>query len=117
MSKKEVIFRFLTGKDEERILKDEEQAKKKLGAAAKDSKVSNRLFNAIVSINDVTDRSQIARFCQNMPARDSLALRHHIDNNEPSVDMSTQFTCANPDCSHQEVISIPLGVHFFWPQS
>ncbi len=117
MTKKTVVFKFLTGKDEERILKDEEASKKKLGAAAKDAKISTRLANAILSINGIEDKTLISRFCQNMPARDSLALRHHIDNNEPSVDMSHQFTCQNSDCGHQEVIAIPLGIEFFWPKS
>ena len=111
MSKKVVEFRFLTGKDEALILATIEGKKKR--GLQNDEVVTTRLTSCVVSINGETDRNQITRFVSNMRAGDSLGLRNHIDSNEPSVDMSQEFTCNN--CGHQEVLSIPLGISFFWP--
>lgn len=113
VTKKLVTFKFLTGKEEEKIVQEIE-ARRKRGIVA-DSPITTKLMNSIVAIDGNTDRGLIAKFCQFMPARDSLALRKQIDENEPSIDMSTEFTC--PACSHSEVLAIPLGASFFWPNA
>jgi hypothetical protein len=113
VSKKTVQFKFLTGADEEEILVMQER-KKKLGGNA-DSFVTTRLHFALVSVDGKTDRSLIASFVRSMPARDSLALRTFIDENEPGVDMSVEFEC--PSCGETSEVSMPIGATFFWPNS
>lgn len=113
MSKKRVVFKFLTGKEEERILQDIEAKKKK--GILQDNLVTTKLMNCIVSIDGVSDRNFINKFCQYMPARDSLVLRKTMDQGEPGIDMSSEFLCTS--CGHQEVIPVPLGASFFWPNS
>lgn len=113
VSKKTVQFKFLTGADEEEILVTQER-KKKLGGNS-DSFVTTRLHFALVSVDGKTDRSLIASFVRSMPARDSLALRTFIDENEPGVDMSVEFEC--PSCGETSEVSMPIGATFFWPNS
>ena len=50
-----------------------------------------------------------------MPARDSLALRSFIKDNEPGIDMRQEVTC--PSCGAQEVVSMPIGTQFLWPST
>lgn len=112
-SKKLVKFRFLTGRDEEEIMMMSEK-QKKLGLQT-ESTVTTNLLHSIVSIEGIEDRSKIANFIKHMPARDSLALRNHIKENEPGVIMKQETSC--PSCGHSEEVSMPLGVNFLWPQA
>lgn len=113
MTKKTVGFKFLTGEEEERILQSLEMKKKK--GIQNENLITTRLLSSIVEIDGVTDRSKIAKFVQFMPARDSLALRKYIDENEPGVDMTVEFMCQN--CDHAADIALPMGPTFFWPNA
>jgi hypothetical protein len=112
-SKKAVKFRFLTGRDEEEIVAMSEK-QKKLGLST-ESNVTSSLMHAIVSIDGIEDRSKIVNFIKHMPARDSLALRNYIKDNEPGIVMKQETSC--PSCGHAEEVSMPLGVNFLWPQA
>lgn len=112
-SKKRVRFKFMTGRDEEEILHmNEKQKKLALGA---ESNVTTNLLYAISSIDGVSDRGKIASFIKMMPARDSLALREYIRENEPGIVMRQETTCQA--CGHSEEVGMPLGVNFLWPQA
>jgi hypothetical protein len=113
VSKKTVKFRFLTGRDEEEILATGEK-QKKLGLSS-ESNVTTSLLYSIVSIDGIDDRSKIASFVKVMPARDSLALRNYVKNNEPGIEMKQETTC--PACGHVEEVNMPLGVSFLWPSA
>lgn len=113
VSKKIVVFKFLTGKEEERILQDLEAKKKK--GIIQDNLVTTKLMNSIISIDGSTERGFINQFCQYMPARDSLVLRKVMDESQPGIDMTADFTCNS--CGHTEVIAVPLGASFFWPNA
>lgn len=113
LSKKTVIFKFLTGKEEERILQDIEAKRKK--GIVQENLVTTKLMNSIIAIEGNTERGVINQFCQYMPARDSLALRKVLDESEPGVDMSSDFVCNS--CGHTEVLTVPLGPSFFWPNA
>jgi len=113
VTKKKVRFKFLTGADEEEILTIQER-KKKVGGMG-DNVVTTRLQFSIVAIEGKTDKNLINAFIRNMPARDSLHLRNHIDKHEPGIDMTSHMDC--PSCSETSEVRIPLGVTFFWPNS
>lgn len=113
LTKKEVVFKFLTGKEEEEILATLE-AKKKRGIQ-NDNIITTRLLHSILSVDGITDRNKLAQFISFMPARDSIALRGYMDEIEPGVDMKFEFTCKN--CEHWEVMPLPLGPSFFWPNA
>jgi hypothetical protein len=109
----DVVFRFLTGREEEEITAVMEN-KKKQGIPT-NNVVTTRLTFSIISINGNSNRSAIAQFIQYMPARDSLALRQYIDKHEPGIDMKHPFECKS--CGHSEVVAVPMGASFFWPNA
>ena len=113
VTKKKVRFKFLTGADEEEILTIQERKKKAGGMG--DNVVTTRLQFSIVAIEGKTDKNLINSFIRNMPARDSLHLRNHIDKHEPGIDMTSHMDC--PSCSETSEVRIPLGVTFFWPSA
>jgi len=113
VTKKTVKFKFLTGADEEEISTIQERKKKSGGMA--DSLVTTRLQFSITAVDDKTDKALISSFIRSMPARDSLALRQIIDQNEPGIDMKAYMDC--PSCSESSEVRIPLGASFFWPDS
>jgi len=112
-TKKKVHFKFTTGRDEEELSTTQDK-QKKLGLKS-DTAVTMALQQAIVSIDGVTDRSKITNFIRNMPARDSLALRNYIKDNEPGIIMKQEAVCT--ECGHSEEVNMPLGINFLWPSS
>ena len=113
VSKKKVHFKFLTGKDENEMSLIQERQKKQ--GQKIDSLVTSRLKYAIVAVEGVTDRNKINHFIRNMPARDSMVLRKHMDKNEPGIDMKAWMTCV--ECDEHSEVRLPLGASFFWPDS
>jgi hypothetical protein len=109
--KKEVRFKFLTGRDEEEIIATSEKLKKH-GLASENTVTTNLLYT-LTSVAGVTDKNKISQFIKMMPARDSLALRTFIRDNEPGIDMKQTVTC--PACGHSEEVSMPVTVGFLWP--
>jgi len=113
VTKKVVKFRFLTGRDEEEILATGEKQKK--AGLVNDSSVTTNLLYSIVSIDGIGERAKISQFVKMMPARDSLALRNYIRDNEPGIDMKQDSDCGA--CGHTEEVNMPLGVNFLWPSA
>jgi hypothetical protein len=113
VTKKVVKFKFMTGRDEQEMLRMQERLKK-MGNVG-NNLVTQRLQAAVISIGGITDKSKIQLFIQNMPARDSLALRRFIDDNEPGIDMNTWMDC--PNCMETSQVRLPLGASFFWPDA
>jgi hypothetical protein len=113
VTKKTVKFRFLTGRDEEEILATSEKQKK--AGMTNDTSVTTNLLYSIVSIDGIGERSKIAQFVRMMPAKDSLALRNYIRENEPGIEMKQSTACGS--CGHEEEVNMPLGASFLWPSS
>lgn len=112
-TKKKVVFKFLSGRDEEEISATSDK-QKKLGLQGESSVTTNLLYS-IVAIDGVEDRAKIAGFIRMMPARDSLALRNYIKDNEPGITMRQEVTC--PSCGHSEETVMPIGIQFLWPNA
>ncbi len=108
-----VRFKFLTGKDEQEMMVVAERKKKK--GFTNENMVTARLGNSIIEINGIKDKNKIDNFVRNMPARDSLALRRHMDDNEPGIEMKQWMDC--PHCSETSEVTLPLGASFFWPDA
>ena len=113
MTKKRVNFKFLTGRDEQEITVLSER-KKKQGLKS-DNLVTTKLQYSIVAVDGIKDRGKINTFIANMPARDSLALRRFMDDNEPGIDMKSWMDC--PHCDETSEVRLPMGATFFWPDS
>lgn len=112
-TKKRVRFKYLTGRDEEEILATQ-QKQQKLGLSS-DALVTTNLLYSLVAVEGVEDRSRIAKFVRMMPARDSLALRNYMRDNEPGIRMRQSVEC--PSCGNVEEVGMPMGVNFLWPSS
>tara|TARA_B100000131_G_scaffold110724_1_gene107701 strand:- start:14236 stop:15090 length:855 start_codon:yes stop_codon:yes gene_type:complete len=113
VTKKTVHFKFLTGADETNLTVMMERRKKQGGES--ENLVTTRLQHQIVAIEGIKDRNKINTFVRNMPARDSLALRKHIDGSEPGLDMKTWMDC--PHCMETSEVRLPMGASFFWPDT
>jgi hypothetical protein len=111
ISKKTVVYRLLTHKDEGDI--DAELKGLAKISKANTPEMTTRLKYSIVSIDGNSDRGVVKKFVDNMLAKDSMALRRYIRENTPDMDMTFDFTCSA--CGHNERMAMPLGVDFFWP--
>ena len=107
-SSNRVTFRFLTHKDEQDINREIEGLKK----INKDSapELTTRLKYIITSIEGSREKKDIRDFVDNyLLAKDSRALREHIKELQPDVDLSF-FPSDGGDR-----VNIPVGISFFWP--
>lgn len=112
-TQKTVKFKLLTGRDEEEILAMNERMKKH--GLNNDTGITTSLIYAIDSVDGVTDKNKISQFIRMMPARDSLALRSYIRDNDPGIQMKQEATC--DQCGHTAEVDVPLGVTFLWPHA
>ena len=110
-SGQDIQFKLLTGKDEAEMSQIKDRSKKLGGQVEKG--VTLRLFQSIVSINGETDRQKISQTINNMVASDARALRKHVQEISPNVDMKQWVKCKN--CAEEMEVEIPLGLGFFWP--
>ncbi len=112
-SNKNIVWSYLTHKDEADV-EQELKALAKLGANATPPEITTRLKYTIKSVDGATDKMTIKNFVDNqLTAKDSMALRKHIRENTPDMDLTFMFTC--PSCGHIEKMAVPLGAGFFWP--
>lgn len=114
VTKKKVTFRFLTVKDEA----DRTAANRNRQGALNtklEKNVTSYLNYAIVSVDGITDKNKIHHFVKYMPAFDSKALRKYINDNEPGMDMSSQYNCEK--CTYQNTFNLPITSEFFWPST
>ena len=109
LTKKTIRFRFMTGVDERDMMVMAER-KKKQGIQA-DTLVTERFSRQIVTIDGVSDQNKINMFVRNMPARDSLYLRKHIDSHEPGIDMKGWMECMH--CGEHSEVRLPDGGQLF----
>ena len=102
-----ITYKILTGHDENKIDAEIKGLKK----INKDNspELSTRLKYIITSVNGSSEPKDIRTFVDTyLLARDSRALRKHIKETQPDVDLT--FI----DDSNEE-IAIPINLNFFWP--
>jgi hypothetical protein len=103
-----VGFKILTHKDEVAI-KNEITGLKKINPKSSPD-VTTRLKYTLLSVDGDEDRKSVREFVDNyLLARDAKALRNHIKEIQPDVDL-TFFPQPGG-----ESVSIPIGLSFFWP--
>jgi hypothetical protein len=106
----DITFKLLTGKDEKKI-EAEMSGMKKINKNFS-AELSTRMKYIITSINGNREAKDIREFVDTaFLARDSKALREHIKEVQPDVDL-TFF----PDGSTDRV-PIPFGLNLFWPDA
>jgi hypothetical protein len=108
----QVTYKLLNQIDEKSIELELEGLKKTNKESS--NELTTRLRYLITSIDGNTDKSAIRKFVDTtLSAMDSLALRKHIKENNPDVDMSFDFKCA--DCDFERRMDVPMGASFLWP--
>lgn len=113
VTKKKVIFKFLTvGDQKEREIK-ESFYEKNISQGVKKT-VTSFLEHSIISIEGITDKNKIQHFVRNMPAFDSKSLRNYIIDNEPGLEMTHDWECKF--CNHANNSNLAITAEFFWPR-
>jgi hypothetical protein len=103
-----VTFKIMTHKDEQKINREIEGIQK-VNKEAQPT-VSTRLKYQILSVNGDSDPPTIRNFVDKaLLAQDSRALRKHISEIQPDIDL-TFFPRGT-----KESRSIPISLNFFWP--
>jgi hypothetical protein len=114
LSKRDVVFKLLTGADERELSQILEQQKKKgSGPLGVEAIVTTRLWMHIVKIGEEEDRNKLMKVIHGLSPRDSRALRKHIEEISPGIDMNQKFVC--PACGEESEVDAPMSVEFFWP--
>jgi hypothetical protein len=110
-----IQFQLMTHGLESDINEELKGIKKLTAKTGINRELSTRLKYIIVSVDGNTDRQAVRNFVDNeLFAMDSRAFREHIQQTQPDVDLSFDFTCT--ECmEHNDKVDIPIDVNFFWP--
>jgi len=111
--KKRVVFRLMTGADDQELLVYAENSRKQ---GIVEELITTRHRIVIQSLGGETDKEKLAKIIRNMPAADSRALRQYIDSIAPGIQLSVDFGCGACGAESKEV-DVPLGTEFFWPRT
>lgn len=108
-----LTYRLLTRADEKKI-KAEVDALKKVNGSAGNSEGSTRLKYMITSINGNRDGKLIRQFAESMVIRDVRALRKEIQRVSPDINLDLQIECNS--CGITNNVRMPFEANFFWPE-
>ena len=107
-TKTEITFKILTHKDENSIARELEGLKKV--SKSNSPTISTKLKYIITSVGGDSEKKTVRKFVDEyLLARDARALRKHIDEFQPDIDLS--FFPPDSDSSQP----LPIGLNFFWP--
>ena len=110
-TKNDVTFKILTGHDERKI-EAELKSLKKISKTSS-NEVTVRLYRTITSVNGSTEAKDIKEFTSNyFLAKDVREFRKYYKSVNPDVDMDV--TVIN-DEGEEEIVALPIGLSFFWP--
>ena len=110
ISKTKIKFSLLSGKDE-RLIEEELNASKKVGAVAPE--LTTRLRYLIKEVDGDNSQSAINTISQNILSRDSMYLREEIRKVAPDIIMEQEVDLGGESVK----VDIPMTVGFFWPNS
>ena len=107
-----ITYKLLNQVEESSI--DAELAQLKKINKENTGELTTRLKYVIMSIDGNPDRAGIRRFVEEkLSAKDSLALRRHMREHNPDVDMTFNFKCS--ECELERRLDMPIGASFLWP--
>ncbi len=107
-----ITYKLLTHKDETAI-NNELKGLRKINKNS-DPSVSTRMKHMILSVNGDSDRKVVREFVDiYFLASDARAFRKHVQKVQPDVDLNITVDLD----SGEEVINLPIGVTFFWPDA
>jgi hypothetical protein len=111
-SKDNVKFKYLTAEEDDKIIKEDEARRKKMGQNAISQLLTMRLSGQITEINGSRDRAQIQQYVEQMSVGDSGALRKYIADNEPGLDTNIEVEAPSGEFFFGE---LPITSKFLWP--
>jgi len=103
----QAVIRPLNGQDEIDLISNS-----KLKEVTNDM-ITKQMKKFTVSFNGFTDAKTINHVVDNMTAIDSKYIRDCFRLISPDVTMEQNFVCKH--CEHEEVMVVPFGTDFFWP--
>lgn len=109
-SKFDVEIKLLTGKDERYL--STVSAKKKKGKMA-DTLITDQYKLMVVSVQGNSERGVVNHYAENMPLRDSRFLKSVYKAVNPDVKIIEAFECNS--CGHDQMLEVPFGADFLWP--
>jgi len=116
LMKKNIKFRFLNGRDENKIGKATQATTKKGLASYKVSKaVTERYRLQIMEVEGNRDKLYISKLISAMPMRDSLVFREYVKLISPGIDFNYEFECTN--CGHHYEEDVPMTYRLFYPNA
>jgi len=111
-SKTLVTFQLMNGHLEKKVEQEIKGLKKINKTASPD--LSTRMKHLITSVDGNRDTKTIRDFVDNyLLARDSRALRQHVADFQPDIDLEITIISQGED----KVIDVPIGVNFFFPDA
>jgi len=114
-SKREVAFKLMTHKMDKDVKEDLKNQMKK-NKSNIEREFTTRLKHVIISVDGNDEKSYINNFVDNeLFALDSLALRNHMQEVSPDVDMS--FVFISDETGESMTMQIPMSTQFFWPRA
>ena len=109
ISKVNITFKLLTGKDENSIANE----LKSLAKIVQSAEVTTRLKHVITAVNGNSDKSVISNFVNNMLSKESLFLRDEITRINPDINLTQEIDIGGESTE----MDIPMTVEFFWPKT
>lgn len=101
------VIRPLMGLDELEMIKNTKSKD------ALENLITKQMKRFVVSFNGYDDDRTVNYVIENMVATDSRYLRDCFRLISPDIILKDDFVCR--ECGHEEVMSVPFGADFFWP--
>jgi hypothetical protein len=115
-SNRVITFRLTTHGIEKQIETEVKSLTKQMNKTGIDKSFTTRLKHMIVSVDGEYGRNTINNFVDNeLFAVDSRALRAHIKEMSPDIDMT--FTFISDTTGEALELAIPMDISFFWPNT
>lgn len=112
LSKKNIKYKYLTQGEEDRISKEDESRRKKMGKDAVSEIMTKRMGAQVMEIDGIRDKGQIQQFINALPVKDAAALREFISDNEPGLDLNFEVEAPSGEFFRTE---LPITPGFLWP--
>ena len=112
-SKKVIIFKILTQRDEKQIDNELKAMKKLTKESGIDPEITTRLKASILAVDGDRERNTVNKFVDNeFLSVDSFAYRTYLVSITPDIDLSCSVEL---DSGEIEEVAVPITATFFWP--
>ena len=113
--KKNIKFRILNGRDENKISKASQTTQKGSSNYKVSKEVAERYRLQIMEVEGNRDKYYISKLISAMPMKDSLVFREYTKLISPGVDFNYSFECTN--CGHHYEEDVPMTYRLFYPNA